>query len=102
MEKDCSSIHWLNPAFWYDKEKLCKSKEVFKGVLEMVEKNFSGDDVIDVTMALGKFHDDKECFGRSSVIASRRVIQPAEWWRLSVNAKLYCLSIKSNHIFIGL
>ncbi|KAJ0447335.1 putative HAT dimerization domain, ribonuclease H-like superfamily [Helianthus annuus] len=81
-----SSIHcaayWLNPAFQYDKENLCKDKEVFKGVLDMVEKNFSGDDIIDVTLALGKFRDGLECFGRSSAVASRNVTQPAEWWRL--------------------
>ncbi|XP_022031050.1 uncharacterized protein LOC110931990 [Helianthus annuus] len=81
-----SSIHcaayWLNPAFQYDKENLCKDKEVFKGVLDMVEKNFPGDDIIDVTPALGKFRDGLECFGRSSAVASRNVTQPAEWWRL--------------------
>ncbi|XP_022018457.2 uncharacterized protein LOC110918457 [Helianthus annuus] len=82
----CSSIHcaayWLNPAYQYDKENLYKGKEVFKGVLEMVEKNFSVDEVIDITTALGKFRDGEECFGRSSAVASRKAIQPAEWWRL--------------------
>ncbi|XP_076890552.1 uncharacterized protein LOC143541669 [Bidens hawaiensis] len=82
----CSDIHfvayWLNPAFQYDKENLCKSNEVFRGVLDMVEKNFSGDDVLDVTMALGKFRDGRDCFGRSSAVASRKATQPAKWWRL--------------------
>ncbi|XP_035836258.1 uncharacterized protein LOC110888989 [Helianthus annuus] len=81
----CSSIHcaayWLNPAYQCDKENLYKGKEVFKGVLEMVEKNFSVDEVIDIT-SLGKFRDGEECFGRSSAVASRKAIQPAEWWRL--------------------
>ncbi|XP_076887345.1 uncharacterized protein LOC143537463 [Bidens hawaiensis] len=82
----CSDIHcaayWLNPAFQYDKENFCKSYEVFRGVLDMVEKTFSGDDVLDVTMTLCKFRDAKDCFGRSSAIASHNATHPAEWWRL--------------------
>ncbi|XP_076914700.1 uncharacterized protein LOC143573787 [Bidens hawaiensis] len=66
----CSDIHcaayWLNPAFQYDKEIFCKSNEVFRGVLDMVENTFSGDDVLDVTMTLCKFRDAKD----------------SEWWRL--------------------
>ncbi|XP_035837154.1 uncharacterized protein LOC110930875 [Helianthus annuus] len=72
----CSSIHcaayWLNPAYQYDKKNLYKGKEVFKGFLEMVEKNFSVNEVIDITTSLGKFRDGEECFSRSSAVASRK------------------------------
>ncbi|XP_076924056.1 uncharacterized protein LOC143586383 [Bidens hawaiensis] len=52
------------------------------GVLDMVEKTFLGDDVLDVRMTLCKFRDAKDCFGRSSAVASRNATKPAEWWRL--------------------
>ncbi|KAJ9567271.1 hypothetical protein OSB04_003237 [Centaurea solstitialis] len=62
------AAYWLNP--------------VFQGVLDIVEKNFKGKDVLDVTMSLGKFRDDECTFGRSSVVASRTITRPDEWWKL--------------------
>ncbi|XP_023754683.3 uncharacterized protein LOC111903128 [Lactuca sativa] len=49
--------YWLNPVFQYDHANLCKKNEVFQGVLEMVEKTFKGDDVLNITLNLGRFHD---------------------------------------------
>ncbi|KAJ9568146.1 hypothetical protein OSB04_004112 [Centaurea solstitialis] len=59
-----------------------KKREVFQGVLDMVEKNFKGKDVLDVTMSLGKFRDGEGTFGRSSAVASRTITRPDEWWKL--------------------
>ncbi|KAI3739338.1 hypothetical protein L2E82_29741 [Cichorium intybus] len=48
----------------------------------MLEKNYSGRDVLDLTMSLGKFHDSEGTFGRSSAITSRTHTRPDEWWKL--------------------
>ncbi|KAJ9546639.1 hypothetical protein OSB04_019182 [Centaurea solstitialis] len=81
-----TSIHcvayWLNPAFQYDHDNLCYKREVFQGVLDMVEKNFRGSNVIDLTMALGKFRDSEGTFGRPSAVASRTITRPDDWWKL--------------------
>lgn len=81
-----TSIHcaayWLNPAFQYDRENLCTKREVFQGVLDMVEKNRSGAGVLDLTMSLGKFREAEGTFGRASAVASRTSTRPDEWWKL--------------------
>ncbi|KAJ9536189.1 hypothetical protein OSB04_un000628 [Centaurea solstitialis] len=61
---------------------LASRREVFQGVLDMVEKNFRGSNVIDLTMDLGKFRDSKGTFGRPSVVASCTITRPDEWWKL--------------------
>ncbi|KAI3685275.1 hypothetical protein L6452_34516 [Arctium lappa] len=33
-------------------------------------------------MSLGKFRDSEGTFGRSSVVASRTITRPDEWWKL--------------------
>ncbi|XP_052626826.1 uncharacterized protein LOC111876822 [Lactuca sativa] len=76
------AAYWLNPVFQYDRENLCSKREIFQGVLDMVEKNFSGSDIIDLTMSLGKFRDSEGTFGRPSAIASRTSTRPDEWWKL--------------------
>ncbi|KAL7582576.1 hypothetical protein Lser_V15G44376 [Lactuca serriola] len=76
------AAYWLNPVFQYDHANLCKKNEVFQGVLEMVEKNFKCDDVLNITLNLGRFHDAEGTFGRSSVIVSRNLTRPDEWWKL--------------------
>ncbi|XP_052623826.1 uncharacterized protein LOC128129227 [Lactuca sativa] len=59
------AAYWLNPVFQYDHANLCKKNEVFQGVLEMVEKTFKGDDVLNITLNLGRFRDAED-----------------EWWKL--------------------
>ncbi|XP_023751607.2 uncharacterized protein LOC111899961 [Lactuca sativa] len=76
------AAYWLNPVFQYDRENLCSKREIFQGVLDMVEKNFSGSGIIDLTMSLGKFRDSEGTFGRPSAIASRTSTRPDEWWKL--------------------
>ncbi|XP_023742913.2 uncharacterized protein LOC111891057 [Lactuca sativa] len=76
------AAYWLNPVFQYDHANLCKKNEVFQGVLEMVEKTFKGDDVLNITLNLGRFRDAEGTFGRSSVVASRNLTRPDEWWKL--------------------
>ncbi|XP_052622528.1 uncharacterized protein LOC111921122 [Lactuca sativa] len=74
--------YWLNPVFQYDHANLCQKNEVFQGVLEMVEKTFKGDDVLNITLNLSRFRDAEGTFGRSSVVASRNLTRPDEWWKL--------------------
>ncbi|XP_052622365.1 uncharacterized protein LOC111902616 [Lactuca sativa] len=76
------AAYWLNPVFQYDHANLCKKNEVFQGVLEMVEKTFKGDDVLNITLNLGRFRDAEGTFGRSSAVASRNLTRPDEWWKL--------------------
>ncbi|XP_052623103.1 uncharacterized protein LOC111890329 [Lactuca sativa] len=59
------ATYLLNPVFQYDRENLCSKREIFQGVLDMVEKNFSGSSIKDLTMSLGKFYDSED-----------------EWWKL--------------------
>ncbi|KAJ9538447.1 hypothetical protein OSB04_031180 [Centaurea solstitialis] len=66
----------------YAHDNLCYKREVFQGVLDMVEKNFRGSNVIDLTMALGKFRDSEGTFGRPSAVASCTITRPDEWWKL--------------------
>lgn len=68
--------YWLNPAIQYDRENLCKKNEVFQGVLDMAEKNFNGDELVDLTMSLGHFGEAASTFGRPSVVASRSISRP--------------------------
>lgn len=49
---------------------------MFQGVLEMVEKTFKGDYILNITLNLGRFRDAEGTFGRSSVVASRNLIRP--------------------------
>ncbi|KAL7593981.1 hypothetical protein Lser_V15G32559 [Lactuca serriola] len=76
------AAYWLNPVFQYNHENVCSKREVFQGVLDMVEKNFSGTSIFDLTLSLGKFRDIEDTFGRYSVIASRTSTRPDEWWKL--------------------
>nr|KAJ0198819.1 hypothetical protein LSAT_V11C600335280 [Lactuca sativa]KAJ0200507.1 hypothetical protein LSAT_V11C600335210 [Lactuca sativa] len=57
--------YWLNPVFQYDHANLCKKNEVFQGILEMVEKTFKGDYILNITLNLGRFRDAED-----------------EWWKL--------------------
>ena len=70
------SAYWLNPVFQYDHANLCKKNEVFQGVLEMVEKTFKGNDVLNITLNLGRFCDAEGTFGRSNVVASHNLTRP--------------------------
>nr|KAJ0214249.1 hypothetical protein LSAT_V11C400158690 [Lactuca sativa] len=70
------AVYWLNPVFQYNHENVCSKREVFQGVLDMVEKNFSGTSIVDLTLSLGKFRDIEGTFGRYSVIASRTSTHP--------------------------
>ncbi|XP_023737709.1 uncharacterized protein LOC111885697 [Lactuca sativa] len=76
------AAYWLNPTIEYDRENLCKKNEVFQGVLDMAEKNFNGDELVDLTMSLGHFGEAASTFGRPSVVASRSISRPDEWWKL--------------------
>lgn len=62
------TVYWLNPTFQYDKNSLCKRHEVFCGVLDMAEKNYSADEVLEITSALGKFRKAHGDFGKSGKI----------------------------------
>ncbi|XP_023770497.1 uncharacterized protein LOC111919114 [Lactuca sativa] len=75
------AAYWLNPVFQYDHANLCKKNEVFQGVLEMVEKTFKGNDVLNITLNLGRFCDAEGTFGRSNVVASHNLTRPDEWWK---------------------
>ncbi|XP_052622329.1 uncharacterized protein LOC128127696 [Lactuca sativa] len=59
------AAYWLNPIFQYNHENVCSKREVFQGVLDMVENNFSGTSILDLTLSLGKFRDSED-----------------EWWKL--------------------
>ncbi|KAL7592740.1 hypothetical protein Lser_V15G34737 [Lactuca serriola] len=76
------ATYWLNPVFQYDHANLFKKNEVFQGVLEMVEKTFKGNDVLNITLNLGRFCDAEGTFGRSNVVASHNLTRPDEWWKL--------------------
>nr|KAJ0195147.1 hypothetical protein LSAT_V11C700368930 [Lactuca sativa] len=76
------AAYWLNPVFQYNHENVCSKREVFQGVLDMVENNFSGTSILDLTLSLGKFRDSEGTFGRYSAIASRTSTRPDEWWKL--------------------
>ncbi|GKA45057.1 hypothetical protein Tco_0737853 [Tanacetum coccineum] len=81
-----TSIHcaayWLNPSFQFDRENLCKKREVFQGVLDMAEKHYSGDELTDLNKAIGMFRDSKGNFGRISFVQGRTKHRPDEWWRM--------------------
>nr|KAJ0227490.1 hypothetical protein LSAT_V11C100017740 [Lactuca sativa] len=77
---ECKQIV-LNEIFWKNCLITVKN-EVFQGVLEMVEKTFKGDDVLNIILNLGRFRDAEGTFGRFSVIASRNLTRPDEWWKL--------------------
>ncbi|KAL4588076.1 hypothetical protein LXL04_000955 [Taraxacum kok-saghyz] len=53
-----------------------------KRVLEMAEKYFQGQALVDLTSTLGHFRDATGTFGRPSAVASRFVSCPDEWWKL--------------------
>nr|KAJ0212111.1 hypothetical protein LSAT_V11C400177650 [Lactuca sativa] len=67
------------------------------GVLEMVENTFKGDDVLNITLNLGRFRDADGTFDRSSVVASRNLTH--EWWKLFGGD---IMNIKSTRIFFRL
>ncbi|KAL4577227.1 hypothetical protein LXL04_013332 [Taraxacum kok-saghyz] len=65
-----------------EKRKATSNNEVVQGVLEMVEKYFQGQALVDFTSTLGHFRDATGTFGRPSAVASRSVSCPDEWWKL--------------------
>ncbi|XP_023744815.1 uncharacterized protein LOC111892970 [Lactuca sativa] len=67
-----SATYWLNPVFQYNHENVFSKRKVFQGVLDMVEKNFSGTSILDLTLSLGKFRDSED-----------------EWWKLDVDKRSY-------------
>lgn len=81
-----TSIHcaayWLNPTFQYDRKNFCKKPEVLRGVLDMVEKYFPGDECIEITKLLGIYRDGEGDFSRISAVKGRNQHRPDEWWRL--------------------
>ena len=72
------AAYWLNPAIQYDRANLCKKNEVVQGVLEMAEKYFQGQALVDLTSTLGHFRDATGTFGRPSAVASRSVSCPGK------------------------
>nr|KAJ0203437.1 hypothetical protein LSAT_V11C500233310 [Lactuca sativa] len=69
-------------AYWLNPENVCSKREVFQGVLDMVEMNFFGTSILDLTLSLGKFRDSEDTFGRYNAIASHTSTCPDEWWKL--------------------
>nr|GEX21735.1 hypothetical protein [Tanacetum cinerariifolium] len=64
---DCKQIimnenFWNNCLITFDRENLCKKREVFQGVLDMAEKHYSGDELTDLNKAIGMLHLDKRSY----------------------------------------
>ncbi|GKD62885.1 hypothetical protein Tco_1304993, partial [Tanacetum coccineum] len=70
------AAYWLNPSFQYDRENFCKKLEVFRGVLDMVEKYFPGDEIFEVTRLLGIYRDGECEFIRTSAVKGRSQHHP--------------------------
>nr|GFA71433.1 hypothetical protein [Tanacetum cinerariifolium] len=60
----------------FDRENLCKKREVFQGILDMAEKHYSGDELTDLNKAIGMFRDSKGNFGRISAVQGRTKHRP--------------------------
>ncbi|KAL8502291.1 hypothetical protein ACS0TY_021429 [Phlomoides rotata] len=68
-----AAAYLLNPAFAYDKENMCKKKEIMDGFIEMVT-TLIGD-------KMSVFQDRLGSFGRPLALDSSKTMQPDEWWK---------------------
>ncbi|KAL8541031.1 hypothetical protein ACS0TY_002355 [Phlomoides rotata] len=77
-----AAAYLLNPAFAYDRENMCKKKEIMDGFIEMVT-TLIGDKSIQRKCIdeVGVFQDRLGSFGRPLALDSSKTMQPDEWWK---------------------
>ncbi|KAL8528722.1 hypothetical protein ACS0TY_006249 [Phlomoides rotata] len=77
-----AAAYLLNPAFAYDRENMCKKKEIMDGFIEMVttligDKSIQRKCIDEVSV----FQDRLGSFGRPLALDSSKTMQPDEWWK---------------------
>ncbi|KAL8478997.1 hypothetical protein ACS0TY_030769 [Phlomoides rotata] len=77
-----AASYLLNPAFAYDRENMCKKKEIMDGFIEIVT-TLIGDKSIQRKCIdeVGVFQDRLGSFGRPLALDSSKTMQPDEWWK---------------------
>ncbi|KAL8514689.1 hypothetical protein ACS0TY_013688 [Phlomoides rotata] len=77
-----AAAYLLNPVFAYDRENMCKKKEIMDGFIEMVT-TLIGDKSIQRKCIdeVGVFQDRLGSFGRPLALDSSKTMQPDEWWK---------------------
>ncbi|KAL8497407.1 hypothetical protein ACS0TY_020920 [Phlomoides rotata] len=77
-----AATYLLNPAFSYDRENMCKKKEIMDGFVEMFT-TLIGDKSIQMKCIdeVGVFQDRFGSFGRPLALDSSKIMQPDEWWK---------------------